>query len=123
LCLLEERVEELRERETAEFGEAFRASVLAEPEREPIPGLWVPVDVRVELDDIVMTPGEGFRCFAVRLFEAAWLSTPLPARGFGSWTTRRGPRWLGSSVRPVGCRTSACDASTLRRGDGATARR
>jgi hypothetical protein len=81
LWLLEERVEELRERETAEFGEAFRASVLAELEREPIPGLRVPVEVRVQLDNVGPAPEQGFPFFAVRLFEAAWLSTPLPGSG------------------------------------------
>jgi hypothetical protein len=81
LCLLEERVEALRERETAEFGEAFRASVLAALEREPIPGLRVPVEVRVQLDDVGPAPEEGFSGFALRLFEAAWLSTPLPGSG------------------------------------------
>jgi hypothetical protein len=81
LCLLEERVEELRERETAEFGEAFGASVLAELERAPIPGVRVPVEVRVGLDGLGQAPEEGFPGFALRLFEAAWLGTALPGSG------------------------------------------
>jgi hypothetical protein len=81
LCRLEERVEELRERETAEFGEAFRTSVLAELERAPIPGLRVPVEARVALDGLGRAPEEGFPGFARRLFEAAWLGTVLPGSG------------------------------------------
>jgi hypothetical protein len=81
LCRLETQVEDLRERETAEFGEAFRASVLAELEREPIPGLRVPVEVRVELHGLGQAPEQAFPFFALRLFEAAWLGTPLPGSG------------------------------------------
>jgi hypothetical protein len=81
LCQLEERVEELRERETAEFGEAFRGSVLAELERAPIPGLRAPVQIHVRLDGLGQAPEEGFPGFARRLFEAAWLGTALPGSG------------------------------------------
>jgi hypothetical protein len=81
---LQDGLDSLREREWAAYGQAFRAAVLAELDREPVKGLRVPVEVYVDaricprgadpLEDSVSAP-------VVRLWEAGWLNTPLPGSG------------------------------------------
>src|SRR3954447_2743570 len=86
LQVLRDRLEALREREWAVYGQAFSASVLAELEREPVKGLWVPVEFAI--DDRTWPPptsgilGEAALPWTLeRLHEAGWANTPLPGSG------------------------------------------
>jgi len=82
---MRDQLDRLRERQWADYGEAFKASVLMELAREPIKGLPVPVDVHVTADVV----GSGLDGLGdsdlplpvIRLLEAAWLTTPLPGSG------------------------------------------
>ena len=83
LADLRDRLDRLQEAEWAAYGEAFKASVVAELAREPLAGLKVPVefDIHARLWQTTTTL-EGV-CWGplARLYEAGWLHTPLPGSG------------------------------------------
>src|SRR4051794_6990211 len=83
LQVLRDRLEALREAEWAAYGQAFRASVLAELEREPVKGLWVPVEFAIDARTwpppaAATASAEALPWALERLHEAGWLNTPLP---------------------------------------------
>src|SRR4051794_38708973 len=83
LQLLRDRLEALREAEWAAYGQAFQASVLAELEREPVKGLWVPVEFAIDARTwpppaAATASAEALPWALERLHEAGWLNTPLP---------------------------------------------
>jgi hypothetical protein len=86
LQVLRDRLEALREAEWAAYGLAFQVSVLAELEREPVKGLRVPVEFKV--DDRIWPPAtavtsgeEPLPWGLERLDEAGRWNTPLPGSG------------------------------------------
>jgi hypothetical protein len=83
LAQMEDDLQTLMDREWAAYGEAFKHSVLAELEREPLPGLGVPIEFDIDVrtwqplapsDDPVLGP-------LARLYDAGWLNSPLPGSG------------------------------------------
>ena len=83
LTTMEDDLQTLMDTEWAAYGEAFKASVLAELDREPLPGLRVPVEFDIDArtwqplpawDEPVLGP-------LARLYDAGWLNTPLPGSG------------------------------------------
>ncbi len=92
LQILRDQVEALREAEWAAYGQAFQASVLAELDREPVQGLRVPVEIRVDArtwpppaptgsGSDAHDAGGGLPWALARLYEAGWSNTPLPGSG------------------------------------------
>jgi hypothetical protein len=87
LAHLEDALEALREAEWAAYGKAFKATVLAELEREPIPGLRVPVEFNIDARPWHPYPPQDLSQEQptwgplARLSEAGWASTPLPGSG------------------------------------------
>jgi hypothetical protein len=83
LAGVEDDLETLMAAEWTAYGDAFRASVLAELEREPIPGLRVPVEF--DIDPRPWQPylleQEPVSGQLTRLYEAGWVNTPLPGSG------------------------------------------
>ena len=82
---MREQLDRLRARDWAEYGEAFRASIQIELNREAIAGLEVPVDVRIDISDpgaATGSLGDGFLpAPIVRLLETDRQNPPLPGAG------------------------------------------
>lgn len=94
LAKMEDDLEALMEAEWVAYGNAFRASVLEELEREPIPGLRVPVEFAI--DARPWQPDSTHRQEPAtgplaRLYEAGWCNTPLPGSGIAP---REYPSWV-----------------------------
>lgn len=113
LARMEDALEALREAEWTAYGEAFKVSVLAELEREPIPGLRVPVEFDIDVHPLQPCPTNEDAASGplARLYDAGWANTPCPVPGF----CQRLPQLARHSQHRTPCRTTPAPSASLRR--------